>query len=250
MKQIPSDAIVIYDNGNVSENGLISEKRTDSEEKPFTVNCVLLVKRDNLSRLTSLIVDLNLMKRHLRINICHQDINKWQENDIDAYQEQLHKLSELVIQSYREKQPREINVLTDILNTNSMVGCDAGSNTFALAPNGKFYFCPAFYFDNPGNWIGSLDEGINIKNKHLLELDRAPVCSIYDAYHCARCKYISKKMTGEYHIPSKIQCVISHIERNQARKLQELLENEKLIPPGRKISEIDYLDPLEKVANQ
>lgn len=42
----------------------------------------------------------------------------------------------------------------------------------------------------------------------------------------------------------EIQCIISHIERNCARELQEKLISYGLMKPNNIIKEIDYLDPL------
>jgi len=128
-----------------------------------------------------------------------------------------------------------------------MCNCDAGNESFALAPNGKIYICPAFYFDNPENNIGDLDSGINIKNEYLLDFEFAPICKECDAYHCNRCKFLNKKLTDEINTPSKNQCLISHIERNCTQKLQRVLINKGLISMDNTIKSITYLDPLEKI---
>lgn len=31
------------------------------------------------------------------------------------------------------------------MNITSMINCNAGVTSYALAPNGKFYVCPAFF---------------------------------------------------------------------------------------------------------
>ena len=40
-----------------------------------------------------------------------------------------------------------------------MNSCGAGETNVTLAPDGKFYVCPAFYLDEDGYAIGSLSEG-------------------------------------------------------------------------------------------
>lgn len=117
-----------------------------------------------------------------------------------------------------------------------MNNCNAGYESITLAPNGKFYVCPGFYQDDMYD-VGSLDDGLKIKNQHLYELRFAPICRTCDAYHCKRCIWLNKKTTFEVNTPSKEQCIISHLERNASRILS---------PDG--ISEINYLDPFEKLS--
>lgn len=51
-----------------------------------------------------------------------------------------------------------------------MNNCGAGDTTITLAPDGKFYICPAFYLENQEDAlgdlkhsIGDLDNGLDIK---------------------------------------------------------------------------------------
>ncbi|WP_415294063.1 CXXX repeat peptide maturase [Clostridium perfringens] len=106
--------------------------------------------------------------------------------------------------------------------------------------------CPAFYFDNPKNSIGDLTSGININNEYLLDINNAPICLECDSYHCKRCVFINKKLTGEINTPSKMQCLITHIERKASVKLQQMLnENDDIF--FYELNDIDYLDPIEKL---
>ena len=68
-----------------------------------------------------------------------------------------------------------------------------------------------------------------------------------DSYQCKRCIYLNKKLTGEYNTPSKIQCLLSHYERDVSRKLQQRLINKGLISNKNIITKLDYNDPLEKI---
>ena len=114
-----------------------------------------------------------------------------------------------------------------------MNNCNAGWESITLAPDGKFYICPAFYQDNLGD-VGDLKNGINIPNPQLYRLDHAPICSHCDAYQCRRCIWLNLKTTLEVNTPSHEQCVVSHLERNASRII-----NSENIP------EINYLDPFD-----
>ncbi len=208
-------------------------------------NSILTIERDTIKYMLS---NIKIMFQFgNRINLILKDISMWDEKDINEYKNQLDMVGEYVIGLYRSKNQVELNVLTDLWNLKSMCNCGAGETDLSLAPNGKIYMCPAFYFDNEENYIGSLEEGINIKNENLLSLEKAPICLSCDVYNCMRCKFLNWKLTSQINIPSKIQCTISHIERNKSREIQTLLIKEKLIKVVNRISEIEYLDPLDQI---
>ncbi len=212
-------------------------------------NCTLLINKENTTKIHEFVSKLitRLSGIDKRVNIVLENIEVWQDCDIENYKVQLERLSNLVVEQQQKRDRVEINVLTDRLSLKSFMDCDAGSNIITLAPNGKLYLCPAFYFENPEDSVGDLEIGVNIKNKHLLDLENAPICMECDSYHCMRCKFMNKSLTGEINTPSKIQCIVSHIERNATRELQKKLIKLELLPAEELVNEIDYLDPLEKL---
>lgn len=208
-----------------------------------TSNCILLVSKDNISNIHLWVSELfNTTKR---VNLMLQNIYEWNDTDVVIYEHELEMLIQHIFDLYKNEKLVEMNVLTDIWDMKSMCNCSAGEQVFTLAPNGKLYLCPAWYFDDPSNHIGDLKCGINIKNEELLKVEKAPICSFCDVYNCNRCKYLNKKLTGNINIPSKIQCTISHIERKKSQKLQNRLLEAKLINPVNILVDIDYKDPLE-----
>lgn len=212
-----------------------------------TQSCILLVAREDLILLSQNAA--RLIKSGIRVNITIQDLGVWNDTDLKRYEQELDKLALAVCNEYQDSgNLAEINVLTDIYELNAMVNCEAGVKSFALAPNGKLYLCPAFYFDNPEDHVGSLEEGLDIKNPELLQFEKAPICNACDAFHCQRCKYLNKKKTGEYNTPSRIQCFCSHIERNAAMRLQQKLSEAKLAF-SKPLEPLTYMDPLDKIYN-
>lgn len=205
---------------------------------------ILLLNKNNINKLYEFIK--KFFNELDRINIVLEDIDVWNEEDVKKYDAQLDLVVRFTAEKYRQGREIEINVLTDIWNLSSMRNCDAGSETFTLAPNGRIYICPAFYFDNPESYVGTLDNGINVKNSQLLELENAPICSVCDVFDCSRCKYLNKKMTNEINIPSKIQCIISHVEREKSRKLQNIIRKYNYEFKNI-LKKINYNDPLEKL---
>ncbi len=226
-------------------NNTISVYDNCAQHKDSEAPAILLINRHNIHNLYELIKELS--GTVLRINLELEDINEWKNEDVQQYGIQLDKIVAFAVEKYKQGEEIEINVLTDIWNLKSMKNCDAGTGTFALAPNGRIYMCPAFYFDDPNSHIGTIEDGISIKNPQLLQLEGAPICSACDVYNCNRCKFLNKKMTNEINIPSKMQCEISHLEREHSMKLQRMLKMDSSYVFENILNEIDYNDPLEKL---
>lgn len=129
----------------------------------------------------------------------------------------------------------------------AMNNCGAGDSNITLAPNGKFYVCPAFYYENNDDSIGDLKNGLDIKNKQLYRLDHAPICRHCDAWQCKRCVWLNRKTTFEANTPSHEQCVIAHLERKASCDLLRYLRKyNAFLPDKEDIKDIDYLDPFDK----
>ena len=127
-----------------------------------------------------------------------------------------------------------------------MNNCGAGDTTITLAPNGKFYICPAFYYEDEADSIGDLENGLDIKNKQLYRLDHAPICRHCDAWQCKRCIWLNRKTTLEVNTPSHEQCMLAHLERNASRDLlNDIRKHGTFLPEQEEIKEIDYLDPFD-----
>ena len=199
-----------------------------------------------------------LLQKVTRLNISITDIENFKDELIEDYKASLVMLNSVLLNIYKAGNQPEINLLTDRLRLNEMHNCEAGVENITLAPNGKFYLCPAFYYDeqmgvstrmnhktkDASRSVGDLEVGINIPNKQLLELERAPLCRICDAYHCNRCIWLNQKLTWDNNTPSRQQCVMAHIERNASRDLSNKLKDAGFVLEN-EIKEINYLDPFD-----
>lgn len=193
-----------------------------------------------------------------RLNICLTDIAAFRDEQAEDYKKALETLNAVLVNLYKKENPTQVNMLTDRLVLTEMHNCEAGIGNITVAPNGKFYLCPAFYYDeqmgisNRMNYstkdasrsVGDLENGLQIPNKQLLELDHAPLCRKCDAYHCHRCIWLNDRLTMDANTPSHQQCVLAHLERNAGRELQQMLAAQGL-HTGNEIPEIDYLDPFD-----
>ena len=199
-----------------------------------------------------------LLPKVTRLNISITDIENFKDELIEDYKTALEMLNSVLLNIYKDGNQPEINILTDRLRLNEMHNCEAGVENITLAPNGKFYLCPAFYYEeqmgvstrmnhktkDASRSVGDLEVGINIPNKQLLELERAPLCRICDAYHCNRCIWLNQKLTWDNNTPSRQQCVMAHIERNASRDLSNKLKDAGFVLEN-EIKEINYLDPFD-----
>ncbi len=199
-----------------------------------------------------------LLPQVTRLNICLTDIENFRDGQIEDYKQALSALNAVLLNLYKSGKQPQVNILTDRLQLEKMHNCDAGVNNITIAPNGKFYLCPAFYYDecmhldnrmnhtthDCSQSVGDLERGVQIPNQQLLKLDHAPLCRICDAYHCKRCVWLNQRLTWDSNTPSRQQCVLAHIERNASQQLQNQLK-EAGFNVNNEIKDINYLDPFE-----
>lgn len=233
-------------------NVLVFDDISKFKSSPHKTNqtCVLRLGKDILFSHVDIIA-LSLANVS-RLNLTITDIESFSDNDFKEYDRCLSVLAEAIKNIYLKDGSTQLNILTDRMMLKQMNNCDAGVNNITLAPDGCFYICPAFYqgdcetITSKKFNIGSLSEGVNIKNAYLYKIDYAPLCRICDSYHCKRCVWLNYKTTYEVNTPSHEQCVITHLERNASRKLLNGIR--KYAPnflEGVEIKEINYLDPFD-----
>lgn len=202
--------------------------------------------------------DIATLLSHInRLNICLTDIESFQDEQIEDYRKALSTLSDVLFNLYQSGKQPQVNIITDRLQLTKMHNCGAGDSNITLAPNGKFYLCPAFYYEEQSGEnnrlnhhhpsskrsVGDLESGLQIPNSQLLKLDHAPLCRSCDAYHCNRCIWLNQRLTWDNNTPSHQQCVLAHLERNASRELQQKLGGN--FPKENIIKEITYLDPFD-----
>lgn len=182
-----------------------------------------------------------------RMNVVLTDIETFTDEDFEQYKAFLGRIAGKIEQLYVDGKSPQLNLLTDRMMLKEMNNCGAGDTNITLAPNGKFYVCPAFYYEDEADSIGDLEHGLDIRNKQLYKLDHAPICHHCDAWQCKRCIWLNRKMTLEVNTPSHEQCVLAHLERNASRELLTNIRNHGIfLPEMEEIKEIDYLDPFDK----
>lgn len=186
-----------------------------------------------------------VLDKVLRLNVVLVDIDTFTESDFDIYKSVLDELALKLKGMYLEGMAPQLNLLTDRMMLDKMNNCNAGVENITLAPDGKFYICPAFYLADDGYSIGSLAEGLDIKNPKLYKLSYAPLCRNCDAYQCKRCIWMNWKTTLEVNTPSHEQCVVAHLERNASRSLLLDIRRYGTFLPGHEMKEITYLDPFD-----
>ena len=203
----------------------------------------------------------DVLSKVSKLNVVLTDIETFGEQDFKKYEEILTSLSSIVEQMFVDGKSPQLNLLTDRMVLAEMNNCNAGENNITLAPDGKFYVCPAFYnlptidgyertmgdICNKGYNIGNIYDGLDIKNPQLYKLAYAPICRNCDAYQCKRCIWLNRKTTCEVNTPSHEQCVVAHLERNASRMLlNNIRKHGSFLPEREDIKVIDYLDPFDK----
>ena len=214
---------------------------------------VLRVDKRTLFEKTSEIV--KVLKECARLNIVITDVEKFSDADFETYKSVLDSFLKELEALYVAGKTPQLNLLTDRMMLDGMNNCNAGSDSITLAPDGRFYVCPAFYLAPDDEdyglgkskvSVGSLSSGLDIKNPQLYKLSHAPLCRNCDAYQCKRCVWLNRKTTYEVNTPSHEQCVVAHLERNASRALLMGIRKHRTFLPGKEdIKEISYLDPFD-----
>jgi CXXX repeat peptide maturase len=213
----------------------------------FDRNVILRVDKQSLKKCGELFQ--SLIGKFKRLSIHLIGVEHFTSADFAVYEKELRKMREKLSQLYRDAEAVEVNVLSDRIMLTSMRNCDAGVKHFTVAPNGKCYICPAFYYDDESSFIGAFDDkkGFVVKRVDGAELARAPLCSRCDAFHCKRCVFLNKQTTLELNVPSEQQCAAAHIEREASRKLLSDLGSAEPFRKLPRIGELAYRDPLELI---
>ncbi len=227
-----ADIVVFNSWGDLADYGFSAEKAYVLR----TAKAELFAKYEQLA---------SILPKVGRLNVVITDVDTLKEEDFDTYKRVLKVLSDSIGKLYLDGQSPQLNLLTDRMMLKAMNNCNAGDETITLTPNGRFYVCPAFYYEQAYS-VGTPAEGTDIKNPQLYKLSHAPICRHCDAYQCKRCVWLNRKTTLEVNTPSHEQCVAAHLERNESRRLLENIRKIGAFMPEISIPEIDYLDPFDK----
>lgn len=212
------------------------------EPKPFQSYVIRTTKNDFFEYYRFL---KNVLCKVAHLSIIITDVETFMEEDFEKYKQVLNKLSFDIEKMYIDGNKPQLNLLTDRFMLSQFNNCGAGDTCITLAPNGKFYVCPAYYYEDEKNCIGDLQNGLDIKNPQLYKLSHAPLCRNCDAYQCKRCVWLNRKTTYEVNTPSHEQCVVAHLERNASRDLLLNIRKHGTFLPDKEIKEINYLDPFD-----
>lgn len=252
LESIDHSKIMPADNPNVDEADVVvfnDWKQMGGFSYSEDVSYVLRINKSDLFEQKELIADT--IEKVTKLNVVITDVETFSDEDFDTYKGVLQLWSEKLEQLYAEGKSPLLNLLTDRMQLEEMNNCGAGESNITLAPDGKFYVCPAFYQTNSDTIIspafnaGSLEEGVHVKSAQLYKLDHAPLCRKCDAFHCRRCVWLNRKTTLEVNTPSHEQCVVAHLERNASRQLLANIRKHGQFLPQQEIKEIDYLDPFD-----
>jgi len=208
--------------------------------------CIIRTSREELSRHLATLREW--LGKVARLNVVLSDVESFTDDDIEIYGNTLKAVADGIVEVLRQGKSVQVNLLTDRMMLTEMNNCNAGDNNVTLAPNGIFYLCPAFYYEDEDQSFGDLNNGLGINNPQLLRLDYAPICRVCDAYQCRRCIWMNGRLTGDMNTPSHQQCVVAHIERNASRYLQQkLAEVDIRLTDSQPIEEMTELDTFNIV---
>ena len=212
---------------DMNQDILVFDNAVDSDYSSKTA--ILLIDKNNIGNISEFVIKLFSKCKAKHVDVMLRDIEFWEAQDLQEYENQLELISEFIFDNYDFDNFR-YNFSVNVLDKNrikKLKDCGAGKSSYTLAPNGKLYLCPAFYFeDEEKYYIGDLDNGFNYKYQQEIDLQESD-CKDCKNLHCKRCVYLNKKLTNEYSISPEIQCRISNIEGQVADKLNQKI-NQKI----------------------
>ena len=201
--------------------------------------CVLRTSLKELFAAEAAVADA--LRRVQRLNVVITDLDTFTDDHLAAYAALLDRWAALLKEEYLAGRTPQLNLLTDRMMLSAPNHCNAGVENITLAPNGRFYLCPAFYYTDPEDSVDPAD----IPNAQLLRLDHAPLCRRCDAFHCRRCLWLNQRTTLEVNTPGRQQCIVAHTERNASRRLLAAIRSKASFMPEVDINQIDYIDPFD-----
>ncbi len=182
---------------------------------------ILLISKAMLNRMSETVK--SLFNEMMRINVFIKDLDEWSNDEFFIYEKELNLISTDIIEHAKMGKFVQMNVLTDQIYNGKTEDCGSGIKSIALAPNGKLYLCPAFYFEDEENYIGDIeDETLNI-SQSLLKRENSTTCSDCKM-SCSQCVYLNKKVTNEYRVASYNQCRKGEVENRVVSLLEEELK--------------------------
>ena len=228
---------------------LLSESK--AIPKFYEKQVILTISPYNITKLPLITKTLINNYSSLDISIKIKFMETMTKDNIMAYDLVLSNIRSQIVEGWKNKNYVNINVITHLPQAIAPHKCISGDKAFTLAPNGKFYMCPAFYYDDPENNIGDIDSGIDMSYRALCSEKRATNCKKCENYQCDSCIYLNKKITGELGVPGTIQCLLSTIERKHSVLFLNEINNLKLDLPFELNYEVlklntDLIDPLTK----
>lgn len=212
---------------------------------------ILRISPQNLGKLPLITNSLISNNEALDISVKIKNMEEMKKENIILYDAVLSKIRSQVVDAWKSENYVNINIITHLSQAMIPHKCISGDKGFAIAPNGKFYICPAFYFENAEDNIGDIDRGIDLSYQPLCSNKRPTNCKQCDNYQCDSCVYMNKRITGELGVPGTIQCLLSTIEKKHSVLFLDEVEKMNLDLPFKLNSEIlrlntDLTDPLTK----
>lgn len=246
VKIVSFDMMTRYDVSGESDFIVINDMDTFAAgclDEKVKSNIILRINLAEAKHLPMIVYQYHKLFR--RLNVIFKDIPQATEEGLNRFRINIQPLKDIMVELFMSGSLFEFNMVTDRLVLSGVNSCEAGITHITIAPDGHFYICPAFYYHNEGEAVGTLTTGTNIVNSQLLSFEYSPLCKICDCYQCKRCIYLNKQLTRELNTPSHQQCVLSHHERNLTGMILQKLQNKEMFTEIKEISPLFYLDPLE-----
>lgn len=184
---------------------------------------ILTLDRADLSKLAAWASDILPVTG--RLNLFVVDKGGLTEEELSVYEEQLRRVALNLRNLIQQGLRREMNVLTDSAYLNHPEDCGAGRDSMTLAPDGRLYPCPAFYFHRPEFCLGEIREFPSHEQAISESCARckSPSCRDCTALACTRCPFGNVQHTLHLNVPTETRCFANAVEARVSKWLREQL---------------------------
>lgn len=160
-------------------------------------SCILNVTKGDVRKLSKCAEILS--KQFGRININKILDEPWGDEDLEQYESELRKC-------------RDQKINLNVFSATRGRTCGVGFNSNTVAPNGKVYPCPAFYFSKGVDIGKELTVEAIEGNKEVFDASRFAKCADCKNAVCSICPYENWQSFHDISTPSKAICSFANVE--------------------------------------
>lgn len=170
--------------------------------KPYTVG-IVLIDKNSIKNIYHLII--HCAEYFEKINIRIIDLENWNDGDNKLYYSEFARIKSWMLNNADNVQLNGLQMENESSLYSEGRRCHAGTSSWAVAPEGGLYFCPAFYYQKADN-IGDIWSGMQTYDVNIFGRKKNMKCHECGVLECKECFALNDRCMHSLNIPAKQQC--------------------------------------------